>query len=87
MATIFISYKLEDRELASRLADELKEQGHTIKIDTEALVVGSSWRDALMRALIESDALVALLTPRALQSQFVIAEIGAARALGTTESG
>lgn len=87
MATIFISYKLEDRELAAKIADELKEQGHTIKIDTEALVVGSAWRDTLMRALTESDALVALLTPRSLQSQFVVAEIGAARALGQTEGG
>ncbi len=85
MATVFLSYKLEDRELATRIAEELKAAGHKVRIDTDALVVGSSWRDTLMRALMESDALVALLTPRSLQSQFVIAEIGAARAFGQTE--
>src|SRR3954451_732186 len=85
MATVFISYKLEDRDLASRISEGLKAAGHTIRIDTDALVVGSSWRDTLMKALMDSDALVAILTPRALQSQFVIAELGAARALSQTD--
>jgi hypothetical protein len=85
MATIFLSYKLEDRELATRVSEELKAAGHKVRIDTDALVVGSSWRDTLMRALMESDALVVLLTPKSLQSQFVVAEIGAARAFGQTE--
>ncbi|WP_420124871.1 toll/interleukin-1 receptor domain-containing protein [Longimicrobium sp.] len=85
MATIFISYKNEDRALATRLAELLRAAGHTIRVDTDAVLVGSSWRDALMRALMESDALVVLLTPAALQSQFVLAEVGAARAFSQTE--
>src|SRR5262249_38028723 len=67
------------------VADALKAAGHNIRIDTDALIVGSAWRDTLMRALMESDALVAILTPRALESHFVIAEIGAARALSQSE--
>ena len=85
MAVVFLSYKIEDRELATRIGDEIKAAGHTVRIDTDALVVGSSWRDTLMRALMESDAVVAILTSRALQSQFVLAEIGAARAFGQTD--
>jgi hypothetical protein len=85
VATVFISYKLEDRKLATAVSDKLQAAGHTIRIDTTALVVGSSWRDTLMKALMDSDALVAILTPRSLQSQFVIAEVGAARAFGQTE--
>jgi hypothetical protein len=85
MATLFLSYKLEDRELAERLQGELETLGHTIRVDTNAVLVGSGWRDSLMRALMESDALVALITDRSLQSPFVISEIGAARALSQTE--
>lgn len=85
MATVFVSYKLEDRDLASQVSEALKAAGHTIRIDTDALVIGSSWHDTLMRALMDSDALVAVLTPHALQSQFVLAEIGAARAFSQTE--
>lgn len=84
MATLFLSYKLEDRELAERLQSELESLGHTIRVDTNAVLVGSGWRDSLMRALMESDAVVALITERSLESPFVISEIGAARALGQT---
>jgi len=84
MATLFLSYKLEDRELAEQLQRELESLGHTIRVDTNAVLVGSGWRDSLMRALMESDAVVALITERSLQSPFVVSEIGAARALGQT---
>ena len=85
MATLFLSYKLEDRDLASMLQKELESLGHTIRIDSNAVVVGSEWRDSLMRALMDSDAVVPLITERALQSPFVISEIGAARAFGQTQ--
>src|SRR5689334_3425694 len=84
MATLFLSYKLEDRALAERLQSELESLGHTIRVDTNAVLVGSGWRDSLMRALMESDAVIALITERSLQSAFVISEIGAARALSQT---
>jgi TIR domain len=84
MATLFLSYKLEDRELAERFQGELETLGHTIRVDTNAVLVGSGWRDSLMRALMESDAVVALITERSLRSPFVISEIGAARALSQT---
>jgi hypothetical protein len=84
MATLLLSYKLEDRKLAERLQGELETLGHTIRVDTNAVLTGSGWRDSLMRALMESDALVALITDRSLQSPFVISEIGAARALSQT---
>jgi TIR domain len=84
MAILFLSYKLEDRKLAERLQAELKTLGHTIRVDTNAVLFGSGWRDSLMRALMESDAVVALITDRSLQSPFVISEIGAARALSQT---
>jgi hypothetical protein len=84
MATLFLSYKLEDRELARQIQAELESLDHTIQVDADAVLVGSGWRDSLMRALMESDAVVALITDRSLQSPFVISEIGAARALSQT---
>ena len=54
METLFLSYKLEDRDVAAMLQGELESLGHTIRIDTNAVVVGSGWRDSLMRALMDS---------------------------------
>ena len=85
MAVLFLSYKLEDRELAEQCQRALELLGHTIRIDTNAVHYGTGWRDSLMKALMESDAVVALITERSLLSPFVISEIGAARAFGQTE--
>lgn len=84
MATIFLTYKLEERKFAEQLQRELEALGHTIRIDTNAVMAGSGWRDSLMRALMESDAVVALISERSIQSPFVVSEIGAARAFGQT---
>lgn len=84
MATLFLSYKFEDKDIAEKLQKELQALGHTIRIDTNAVVVGSGWRDSLMRALMDSDAVVAVITERSIQSPFVVSEIGAARAFGQT---
>jgi hypothetical protein len=84
MAKVFLSYKMEDREVAQRIQRELELLGHTIRVDTNSVVVGSEWRDSLMRSLMDSDAVVVLVTERSIQSPFVVSEIGAARAFGQT---
>ncbi len=81
MATIYVSYKLEDRNLAKQLADELEQLGHQPVYDAVALSPGENWRQVLIEALCRADAVVVLLTERALGSPFVLGEIGAARAL------
>lgn len=81
MAKLYISYKSEDEELARALSTELESLGHTAVYDAVALEPGTNWRDVLMRALASSDAVVVLLTERAMASQFVMGEIGATRAL------
>lgn len=81
MAKLYLSYKNEDAPLAKALAAELEALGHTAIYDAVALEPGQNWRDVLLRALIEADAVVVLLTERALTSQFVMGEIGAARAM------
>lgn len=81
MATLYISYKLEERDLAKQLADELELLGHRAVYDAVALSPGKDWRQVLLDALAAADAVVVLLTERALGSPFVMGEIGAARAL------
>jgi hypothetical protein len=81
MSTLYISYQNEDSKLARALSDELEALGHTAVYDAVAIAPGQNWRDVLMRALASADAVIVLLTERALGSHFVMGEIGAARAL------
>lgn len=80
MAKIYISYSQRDSDLAIPLAAELRQHGHELTIDLSLLTPGTDWREALTSALKEADALVALITEHSLDSQFVVSEIGAARA-------
>lgn len=80
MAKIYISYSKSDSGFATALADELRQHGHEITIDLSLLTPGTEWREVLTAALKSSDALVTLITEASLNSQFVISEIGAARA-------
>jgi TIR domain len=82
MAAIYLSYKLEDRQLAQDLAGELESLGHRAIYDAVALSPGTDWRLVLMNELSNCDVVVILLTKRALTSPFVLGELGAARALG-----
>ena len=79
MSVFYISYKYEDRDSASALAELLREKGHVVHFDME-LAVGVAWRDKLAKDLLESDAVVVLWTENTYRSQFVPAEVGAARA-------
>lgn len=80
MSTIYLSYKLEDRDLGKRLANELERLGQRTIWDAVALSPGVNWRDILIKELSSADAVVVLLSERALLSPFVMGEIGAARA-------
>lgn len=82
MATIFVSYKFEDRPLAERFGEELGRLGHRVVYDKVLRTAGQAFRTALTEQLVRADAVVVLLTQRALSSQFVMGEVGAARALG-----
>lgn len=68
---------------------ELRNRNHHVTIDEDYLVVGVEWRRALQEAFTAADALVVVLSPssvdatsRHISSQFVSADIGAARASG-----
>jgi hypothetical protein len=67
--------------LAKRLSEELERLGHRAVYDSVALSPGVNWREVLIKELSASDAVVVLITEQALQSPFIMGEIGAARAL------
>jgi hypothetical protein len=81
MAKIFLSYSfLDGAELAKEIEKGLVNKGHRISIPVELTVAGN-WRNKLTKGLLSSDALVALLTPEALKSPYVLGEIGTGRAM------
>jgi len=81
MAKIFISYSTKDGvNLAQKIEKGLADKGHRISIPVDFMVAGN-WRNKLSKGLITSDALVAVLTQGALESRYVLGEIGAGRAM------
>jgi hypothetical protein len=86
MATIFFSHSMEasDLELVRRIGQGLCQGGkHSSRFPIGAAVVGS-WRAKIMKALLDSDALLAFLSPSGLASPSVLGEIGTARAMEYT---
>lgn len=81
MAKLYISYKLEERDLARQFSEALEKLGHQAVYDAIALAPGSDWRRVLQEAMSQADAVVVLLSELALSSPFIMGEIGAARAL------
>jgi hypothetical protein len=76
MAKIFLSYSIRDGfDLAQQIEKGLVKKGHRISIPVKFKVAGN-WRNKLTKALITPDALIAVLTHSALESRYVLGEIG-----------
>jgi len=82
MFNVFISYAHSDREEAERLVKALRAGSIAGWLDKADIAAGNSIPSAVRDALKRSSAVVVLLSPRALQSEWVQFEIGAAEALG-----
>lgn len=80
MAKIYISYQRDDQEFVSGLAKRLKDAGHTLAYDYAELSPGVDWRKALDMGLKTSDIFIVVFSQNANKSQYVLAEVGAARA-------
>ena len=88
MSRLFLSYSNRDKEIAVSFAEALRKRGHELTFDVESVVAGDNWRELLMEGLRQADGLVVLMAESSLSSQFVLSEIGAARAFasGSRES-
>jgi hypothetical protein len=81
MANVFISYARSDVDEARRLVKALQELNVAGWLDASDISAGESVSSAVRNALRHSSALIVLLSPEALHSEWVQFEIGAAEAL------
>lgn len=83
---LFISHAFDDRELAKALVDLIE---HVLKVDTRAAIrctsvvgytlsPGSGAGETLRANLRDCDVVLGLLTPKSLESKYVLMELGAA---------
>jgi TIR domain len=68
---IFVSYSRADTDLADQLESDLKRVGLQPWVDRQGIEGGHDWLDAIQHAIEQCDALVVILTPQAVGSEFV----------------
>jgi hypothetical protein len=78
---VFISYSRKDLDAVQRLARHLRRQSISVWFD-ERLRAGQPWREQLVEAIRNTDAVVLWATPSALASQNVAWEREQAESLG-----
>lgn len=78
MPDIFISYKKEERAVASELATRLTEAGYDVWWD-DALLAGERYEDEIASVIDQSGAVVVLWSRQSIKSEWVRAEADAAR--------
>jgi hypothetical protein len=82
MHDVFLSYDHEDESLCKEMVQSFTAKGLRCFQAGVSIGAGGLWKDELRDALRASGALVLLLTPRSVTSQWVMCEVGAAWALG-----
>lgn len=82
LVKVFISHSTSDRWVARRISQDLVSLGCETFLDEKDIETGESVDDAIQEHLKECDELLMLLSPVALQSNWVLLEIGGAKALG-----
>ncbi|UYY86944.1 toll/interleukin-1 receptor domain-containing protein [Alcaligenes sp. SMD-FA] len=80
MAKIYISYQRTDQMFVTQLAQRLKAAGHSLTYDIDTLAPGTDWRTTLDQGLKTSEIFVVVISESTSKSQYVLAEVGAARA-------
>ncbi|MDX2029106.1 MAG: SUMF1/EgtB/PvdO family nonheme iron enzyme [Blastocatellia bacterium] len=73
--TVFISYSHEDKAFADRLKEDLTRAEHPCWIDTSAIRGGEEWISAIATGILDSYAVVVIVTHNALRSRYVRDEI------------
>jgi TIR domain-containing protein len=86
LARIHIAENHKDADIAQWRADGLSRSGHNVSLDRN-LIPGDEWQRALRQALLAADGLIVVLSENSVDhdkvsSQWVAADIGAARATG-----
>jgi photosystem II stability/assembly factor-like uncharacterized protein len=74
-ACTFVSYSRDDLEFASRLAQDLKRSGAQVWMDKLDIHPGQIWERALEQAVTDCSCLLVILSPAAVESENVTAEV------------
>ena len=72
---VFISYTCEDKDLARKLSRRLQDAGFDVWLDENNILPGDNWAEKVSQALKESQAMVVLVSPAAMDSKWVRHEI------------
>ena len=78
---IFISHSSQDKWIARRISEDLEAEGIKTFLDEKHMETGDVIDASISEHLRECDEMLMLLSPAALNSQWVLIEIGGARAL------
>jgi TIR domain-containing protein len=79
MAHLFISYSRRDEDARHELTAALENAGHSVWWDTRSIQTGADWLRAISTAIVDSDAVVLLLSQSASASTWVRHELETAR--------
>jgi hypothetical protein len=72
---VFISHAAEDEALASKIVSSLEDAGLEVWYDRREIIPGDNWADRIANGLRESNAMVVLVTPTALESNHMQRDI------------
>jgi len=74
MAKVFISYSRQDNTFAHRLVQDLRSTDQTVWMDVSTLRAGQDWADEIDRAVRAYDALILVVSPDSMKSEWVSKE-------------
>lgn len=72
---VFVSHAAKDRSLAEELARELSQSGLNVWNPYDQIEPGDNWHKEVGKALEQSDLMIVLLTPSAMESRALRSEI------------
>jgi hypoxanthine phosphoribosyltransferase len=75
---VFLSYSTRDESIASELKQLIESAGLKCFMASEDLLVGTKWKPRIREAIRRSDRILLLITPRSINSRWVLLETGAA---------
>ncbi len=78
----FICYSGEDRGFARQLARQLGHDGTRGVLDQDDISAGADWSQSIKTAIENSEAIIVIMSHSATSSNWILAEIGMAQALG-----
>ncbi len=81
MNRVFVSYSRRDKTFAERLARDLSDAGLDVWIDFRQIHAGELWKEEIFRGIRRSEIVLVLLSPDAVESQWVQLEVQTAREL------